>query len=117
MLGNFFVLLLLSAVFFKINFFKIFLQEHHLSEFEKGLDPNSVGPDLDPNYLQSKCKQQTTNVAFSKEKVSYYLGLIGRKPDFVEANKGTDQPAHWRKLISTLLICYVENVKAKLDTC
>ena len=53
--GNFFsCLFLLSADFFKINFFKKLLQEHYKSV--KRLDPDQdrhfFSPDLGPNCLQ-----------------------------------------------------------------
>ena len=62
MLGNIFMLLLLSADFFfsKFTFFKNFFQEHYQfrntigvpNNLEPDQDRHSVGPDLDPNCLQ-----------------------------------------------------------------
>ena len=50
--GNFSCFFLLSADFFKINFFEKFFKEYHLSV---RLDPDQaqgfVGPDLGPNCL------------------------------------------------------------------
>ena len=70
MLGkNVFILLLSSADFFKINFFKKIFQEHYqrVKRFGSGSGQHSVGPDLG----QNDCKdcQQKTKVAANKERV------------------------------------------------
>ena len=50
------MLLLLSADFFKINFFEKLFQEHITIRVSNGLGPDQdqhpVGPDLGPNCLQ-----------------------------------------------------------------
>ena len=63
------MLLLKSADFFKIDFFKIFFQEHYQSvkQFGSRSGPTSVGPDLAPKCFKGYL--QTTNVTDSSEKV------------------------------------------------
>ena len=94
-------MLLLSVDFFKINFFK-----HYISNsirVSNNLDPDQ-DPDLDPNCLQ---------------RLSAYMGLDAKKPVFggFSNNKGADQPAHPRSLISTFVIHFLESIISKLATC
>ena len=48
--------------------------------------------------------------------VSYQMGLDARKPVFggFANNKGADQPAHTRSLISTFVIRYLESIISRL---
>ena len=66
MLDNFHNFVAVYWLFFKINFFNKFFQEHY-----HGLDPDQdlhfVGPDLGPNGC--KGYQLTTNVAASKKEL------------------------------------------------
>ena len=46
------------------------------------------------------------------------MGLDARKPVFggLANNKGADQPTYWRRLISTFVIPFLENIISKLAT-
>ena len=78
-------------------------------------------------YLLVSCLQSKMFLPFITVNVCYpqsilihvlYMGLDARKPAFwgFVNNKGADQPAHPRRLISAFVICVLESIISKLAT-
>ena len=68
--------------------------------------------------LGSNCLLNPTKITVTKKKIHSLIGPRREKNCLwgFENNKGADQPAHPRRLISAFVIPFLENFISKLDT-
>ena len=101
---------------------KVWMQMQSQTKIEISLDtsawPFFIKPAPLSIWMEFSIRIERSKTHFSTYTARIIIGLVQENLTLLHSNnKGADQPAHLRSLISHFVICSLESVLAKLATC